>query len=286
MKFQKFLQSDNALRPHFLLLGHPVAHSLSPLMHNTASRHYGFQERYFAVDLTENEFSSLSPHFNKNAFRGTNITVPYKEVLVDYVDNLDDSARDIRAINTIYKRDQRLIGANTDLYGFLKPLEEYQDELDGSRAIVFGTGGASKAVVAGLIEIGAVEIILISRTPARITSFNGYNEVKIKGYIEWSAYADEASIIVNTTPLGMEPNVESSPVRDAEKKFLESKICYDIVMKPLKTKFLQQAEQAGGIPLGGLEMLIYQGSKSFELWTGKPFPIDRIRQKLYEYLEQ
>lgn len=284
MTFPEFQKSDKSNQPHLLLLGHPVSHSLSPLMHNTSAEYYGYPERYLAIDLHPNEISSIAAHFNNELFKGANITIPYKEVLLEHVDYLDSSAGAIGAINVIYKNGNKLTGSNTDLYGFLHPLRPYEKRLDGGRAIVFGTGGASRAVVAGLLEMGVTEIVLISRNPSQ-TDYN-YDGVIVRGYSEWPAYAEEAAIIVNTTPLGMEPDLESSPVRETEAYLLEEKICYDIVYKPLHTRFLMLAEKAGAQTIGGLDMLIYQGSKSFELWTGSPFPVELIRKKLHEYFGQ
>lgn len=289
MNLSEFRKSDLTRQPHLLLLGHPVSHSLSPLMHNTAAAYYGLDVTYCAIDLLENEFSSLASHFNRESFRGSNITVPYKEVLVDYVDELDRSAAEIGAINTIYKSSHTLVGANTDVYGFLAPLEQARAgvELDGSRAVVFGTGGASRAVAAGLLRLGVVEIFLVSRRPAQFVTSGWPEPVRVTGYGEWPAFAEEAVILINTTPLGMEPNEDTSPVREEEKELMQGKICYDVVYNPVRTTFLRTAEEAGAAAtIGGLEMLLHQGSKAFELWTGKPFPLEIIRQKLYDHFEQ
>ncbi|MDX1637061.1 MAG: shikimate dehydrogenase [Balneolaceae bacterium] len=286
MRFSEFKASDHARSPHLLLLGHPVSQSLSPLMHNTAADHHGFDLRYYAVDLQPDEFGNIAAHFNQDLFKGTNITVPYKEMLMDYVDEIEPSAGNIGAINTIYKRNGLLVGANTDFYGFLKPLEPHEDDITGMRAIVFGTGGASKAVVAGLFDVGMEEIVMVSRSPGRRGASPNIESVRVVGYSEWTAYTDEAALVVNTTPLGMEPDTASSPVRDQEAEFLADKICYDIVYKPERTRFLRIAERAGAKTIGGLDMLIYQGSESFKLWTGKSFPINKVRHTLHEYLRK
>ncbi|MDR8392348.1 shikimate dehydrogenase [Aliifodinibius sp. S!AR15-10] len=286
MRFTEFKKSEYIAHPHLLLLGHPVSHSVSPIMHNTAAEHYGLDLQYFAIDLQPNEFNDIASHFNRETFNGTNITVPYKEMLMDYVDEIEPLAKEIGAINTIFKRDNKLVATNTDIYGFLKPLEPMDDELFGMRAIIFGTGGASKAIVAGLVEIGLEELFLVSRSPARNSGFEKYDNVKVIGYDQWTAYSDETSLFVNTTPLGMEPNIDASPVRDNEKEFLSGKICYDIVYKPKETKFLRLASEVEATTLGGLDMLVYQGSESFKKWTGKPFPIEKVKAKLNEYIHE
>ncbi|HET6527214.1 MAG TPA: shikimate dehydrogenase [Balneolaceae bacterium] len=284
MNLSSFLQSDQSNDPHYLLIGNPVGHSLSPFMHNLALSDLGIKAQYFAINLQENEWTKLAAHFNDDAFLGANITIPYKQLMMDYVDEIDQSAAEIGAINTVVKSDYRLKGFNTDIDGFLSPLREFQDELRGEGVIVFGSGGASRAIVAALNELQMKPVKLVSRSPARVNAFKN-SGIDVISYDEWPAFSDDARLVVNATPLGMDPNVNQSPVRETEKQFLGDKICYDIVYNPLKTKFLKMAKEVGARPIGGLEMLIQQGSRSFELWTGKPFPVEMIRTKLHEKFE-
>lgn len=270
------------MKPHFLLLGNPVGHSLSPLMHNRAAEFYGMDVQYHAISLDTGELDSIAAHFNREEFRGANITIPYKQTLLNYPDMLDEISRTFGAINTIVKEQGGLTGYNTDVHGFSVPLKAYADELAGRRAIVFGSGGASKAIVHALIQLDMPDIVLISRNPERVNTNIKKGRVRAESYEAWSALAEEAALVVNATPLGMEPDTGGSPVRDSEISFLAEKICYDIVYKPLETRFLRQAKESGARTIGGLEMLIHQGSRSFELWTGKPFPLKEIRGLLYE----
>jgi len=124
----EFQKSEYSRSPHFLLLGYPVSQSLSPLMHNTASEHYGMDARYFPIALESSEFTLLASHFNNPLFKGANVTIPYKLMLRDYVDDMDESARAAGAVNTIVKRSAKVLGYNTDSYGFAVPLVEFQDE--------------------------------------------------------------------------------------------------------------------------------------------------------------
>jgi len=286
MTLDSFLQSDKSKKPHLLLLGHPVGHSLSPLMHQTAAAHYGMDLTYTAVDVKPGDLSSLAGLFNRETFKGANVTIPYKTQLFEFVDELDEAAREIGAINNIVPQAGRLWGYNTDAAGFLKQLEEFEEQLEGGRAIIFGTGGAARAVVHALRSLQLEELVLISRRPGRAEPWLQGDDIRLAGYGEWTAWAEEAMLIVNTTPLGMEPDVDSCPIREDEKEWLADRICYDIVYKPQRTKFLQLAEEAGGETLGGLDMLINQGSRSFELWTGKPFPIDKVKQAIYDKLNE
>lgn len=280
-EFERIPESD---KPHYLLFGHPVEHSWSPLMHNTALQYYEMDAEYYAVNLQNSELTHLAAYLNRNTFLGANITIPYKQVIADYTDHIDQEAREIGAINTIVKNDYNIKGYNTDYEGFLSPLRKFENDLLGSNAVVFGTGGASKAIVVALVKMGIEEIFLVSRTPGNISSFDAFERVKIISYHEWTSFLDEVLLIVNATPLGMHPNADESPVRNSEIQFLQDCICYDIVYNPMQTKFLKQAEQAGSTTISGLEMLIQQGSRSFKLWTGHSFPIEIIRNTLNERL--
>lgn len=284
MNLKEFKRSPESEKPHYLLFGHPVEHSWSPLMHNRALQYHEMDATYYAVDLESSELTELAAFLNKDTFLGANITIPYKQVIADYVDHIDQEARKIGAINTIVKNDYSVEGYNTDYEGFLSPLKDFEDGLSGSNAIIFGTGGASKAIVVALLKIGIEEIFLVSRTPGKISSFKDFERVKIISYHEWTSLVDEVLLIVNATPLGMHPNTDESPVRDSEIQFLEGRICYDIVYNPIETKFLRQAEQTETTTISGLEMLIQQGSRSFELWTGHSFPTEIIRSTLDERL--
>ncbi|WP_421774570.1 shikimate dehydrogenase [Gracilimonas sp.] len=277
MDFSEFLKSESSRHPHYLLIGSPISHSVSPLMHNTALDHHGLKAEYHAVAVRNSEISTLIAHFNRIEFLGANITIPYKETLFDAMDTLGMEAAQIGAINTIVKRDGKIIGENTDAYGFRVPIEEYEDELAGERAIIFGTGGATKAICYTLRELGVEEIVMVSRRPGQ---YDQPSDIIMCNYENWNAYAEEAAIIINATPLGMVPNTDASPVQDHEVEVLSGKICYDAVYNPRETTFLKQAKEVDGIPIEGLDMLIYQGAKAFKLWTGQEFPTGLIKMKL------
>lgn len=286
MNLQQFISSKYSDAPHFLLVGNPVGHSLSPLIHNRAAEYYDLPQRYHAIQLAPNELSSFAAYLNNELLEGVNVTIPYKQTLLSYVDELEENCAAIRALNTIVKKDGMLVGHNTDVFGFCKPLETVAEDIEEGRAIIFGTGGASRAVVSGLITLGVEEILLVSRSPhnKEAAEWPASDRVNVISYDAWPAYADETSIFVNTTPLGMEPDTQRSPVKESEIQYLQGSICYDIVYRPLQTQFLQLAAEANARTIGGLEMLIYQGSRSFELWTGQPFPIDLIRDTLKNHL--
>jgi shikimate dehydrogenase len=246
-------------------------------MHNTALQHHGLNASYHAVSLRQSELTSFIAHINRLEFLGANITIPYKETFYDAMDTLGMEAAQIGAINTIVKRDGKIIGENTDEYGFRVPIQEHEEELSGERALIFGTGGATKAICYALREMEIEEIVMVSRRPG---NYDTPKAVVMCNYDNWTAYGEDATIIINATPLGMVPNTEASPVNDSEVEILKGKICYDVVYNPRETKFLQQAKSVGAIKIGGLDMLIYQGAKAFKLWTGQEFPLGLIKMKL------
>lgn len=273
-------------KEHYLVVGNPIGHSLSPLMHNRALDYHTINADYLALNLLPNEIDSFAAYCNREKFRGCNITIPYKQQFLELVDHIDDSAIEIGAINTIVKESGKLVGYNTDLYGFMSPILDFAEIISDGIAIVFGTGGASKAVLSGLIEIGVEEVVFVSRNPATIQIEHQHAHIHVVGYSQWQAYADEATIIVNTTPLGMYPETHHSIVDDVDVDLLEGKISYDLIYNPDMTKFLKQAESVGGVVINGIEMFIQQGNKSFELWTGERFPIEIIKSTLMAKLNE
>ncbi|MDX1640804.1 MAG: shikimate dehydrogenase, partial [Balneolaceae bacterium] len=268
----------------YAVLGHPVSHSLSPLMHQTALDHFDIDATYIALDLPQYQLHEFIPWCNHDNFLGCNITIPHKEAFNEIVDEIDPFAQDVGVVNTLVKQDYKLIGYNTDVHGFLHPLKSYLSQVDQSRAIIFGTGGSSKAVKTALESVGFEELIFVSRKPNRRSIESKKSSVKVIDYNQWQPFAEESSLFVNTTPVGMYPNSNQTLLRDHEAELFEGKVCYDLIYNPLKTKFLEMAEKNRATIINGLEMLIYQGSKSFELWTGNSFPIDDIRKKLIDHL--
>jgi shikimate dehydrogenase len=267
------------------VVGNPISHSLSPLMHTTAAQELGLSLKYERLKLEIQDLLRIPKLFNHESFIGANITIPYKEQIVNFVDEVDELAASVGAVNTISKDFTTIIGHNTDVFGFMSPLMPYSDELEGATAIVFGTGGASRAVVYALEELGLAEVIIVSRNPGIQIELNTNLNIVMASYANWHAYASsDCMLIVNTTPLGMGSFKDDSPIKDFEVNYLEGRICYDLVYGKDKTPFIIQAIENGGFPIDGLEMLIHQGSKAFEIWTGKPFPTDTVRKTLINHI--
>ena len=258
------------------IMGNPVAHSLSPVMHNAA----------FAA-LAENRVYLPFPALNVESalaglkaldIQGVSVTIPHKEAVIPYLDRIDPVALSIGAVNTIDIRteggEKVLCGSNTDWLGANRALAGKM-ELPGARVVVLGAGGSARAIGFGLKEAGA-EVILCSRTESK-----GMALASELG-CPWFPIADVARLrgdaLVNATSVGMAPGEDASPVPAAILKSFQ--VVMDIVYAPLQTRLLREAQQAGCRTVSGLEMLLYQGVAQFELWTGRAAPVEVMRTAL------
>lgn len=230
------------------LIGYPLGQSWSPLIHQ-----YFTGEQYERIALKEDE---LDDYFKRKEFDGINVTIPYKETVLRYLDQLDDTAREIGAVNCIVKREGQLIGYNTDAIGFLEMVQHSTMQVSQKKVAILGSGGASKAVLYALRKLEAIPMI-VSRTKKE-------NAIT---YEELYEREKEFSFIVNTTPLGMRDLREEVPVDLNLFTNLEGVI--DIVANPIRTKLLQQAQEKGIQTLGGYEMLVRQAAYADEIFTGK-----------------
>lgn len=285
LKFSDFKTSKLSTYPHYLVVGHPIGHSLSPLMHNLSLRHHSIDAEYVAVELPPKCMTDFTAWINNDKFLGCNITIPWKREFMQLPDQLSKEVEAVGAINTLSKTadGNTTIGDNTDIYGFKVPLLGYDSRLERGRAIIFGTGGASRAVQYALKQMDFEEIIMVSRSPESTEPLNNALFTKIVDYHQWQSFAEEAELFVNTTPLGMGGREDLSPIESADSHLLAGKICYDLIYNPLTTKFLSLAESAEAETIGGLDMLIHQGSRSFEIWTGHTFPVDKVKKVLLNY---
>ena len=267
--------------PQYLLIGNPVSHSVSPDIHNASLLELKLPGTYSSVQVLPEEIHRI-PELLANPFvQGINITLPYKETMVQFADSLDSEAILSGVINTLYRSNGQWIGTNTDILGIESALRPYKERFIDQVALIFGSGGASRAAVIALKRLGFSKIRVVSRNPAAIQdSFMTFPEVEIVEYSQWQSLADQVALFVNSTPLGMWPEIGYSPISSSEAQFLRGKIVFDMVYRPLRTLFLQQAEEAGAQTVDGLAMLLYQANASFEKWTGESFSVDERRKEL------
>ncbi len=254
------------------ILGHPVAHSLSPAMHNAAFEFTGLNAVYLAFDVTDLENALAG--VRALDIRGLSVTIPHKVAVMELMDDVDDVARRIGAVNTIVNRNGRLFGANTDWIGAVKALEE-KTSLKGKRVLVLGAGGSARAVCAGLIERHAL-VHVANRTVEKALRLAEATGCSAGGL---DAIQDiQADILINTTSVGMEPDSDRMPVpADMLGRFT---LVMDIVYAPVETMLLKKAAEAGCETVNGLRMLLLQAVAQFEMWTGQDAPAAVMEQVL------
>jgi len=279
------------------LLGSEISYTLSPLMHNTAAEALGLNYCYNVFDVhSPDDLPAAVEGIRALGIMGVNVTIPYKERVVKYLDSLSAEASEVQAVNTIVNQDGHLIGHNTDIYGFSEPLKAFMSELEKENIAILGSGGAARAAIQALKnEFKPASIFIVARNEAKSKSLKEDFKRRNKSLkLETLNIADaetveklrDCKLIINATPVGSaKPSARKEDLIPAEKLWTKNHIAYDLVYNPLQTPFLKGAKEAGAKTISGLEMLVYQGAKSFELWTGKQMPIELIRNTLLKALE-
>jgi shikimate dehydrogenase len=272
------------------IFGYPIAHSLSPLMYNTAFDYHGFDAMYLPFAIHPDHLEIAVKSVAALHIRGVNVTIPHKQAVMAWLDELSPEARLIGAVNTIQLRDGRLYGYNTDGVGFVRALEEAGSDLAGRRVMLLGAGGAARAIAVQLCLSGIHRLYLANRTPRRaeeLAEFLKQNlphadiSVVSMGESSLAAHLPHSDIVVNATSVGMQPG---DPVVLPSTELGPQHLVCDIVYRPLQTPLLRVAQQQGARTVDGLGMLLHQGAKAFEIWTEHSFPMALIRARLLEAL--
>jgi shikimate dehydrogenase len=262
--------------PRAGVIGNPISHSLSPRLHGHWLKRYGIQGSYEAIAVKEDALHDTLRALPEQGFVGLNVTLPHKVAVLQMADQLTDRATLIGAANTLtFKDDGRIYADNTDGYGFLENLRQGAPHWNpgSGPALVFGAGGAARAVIVSLIEAGVPEIILTNRTRPKAEALRADFGARIR-IVDWvlaGGALGDAATVVNTTSLGMTGASEFRVPLDALKS---SAVVTDIVYNPLRTRFLDAAAEKGCTVVDGLGMLLHQGVPGFERWFGKRPEVD------------
>jgi len=273
--------------PKAFVVGHPVAHSRSPLIHNYWLAEHGLNGSYERIDVAPDDFASFLESLVEQGFVGGNVTIPHKETAFAAIGERDEAAEAIGAINTIWTKDGRLLGSNTDAFGFSANLDDNAPQWrNGARACVLGAGGAARAIVYALIQAGFEEIIVINRNLERARYLSEAFGPKLRP-LGWSAVdsaLDGVDLLINTTSLGM--GGMEFPVLPLGRLSADA-IVTDIVYTPLRTPLLSQAEREGLKAVDGLGMLLHQAVPGFEKWFGKrPVVTSALRDHVLADMEK
>jgi len=265
------------------VIGNPIEHSLSPAMQNAAFEALKMNCVFLAFKVAPNEVENALRGMRGLNVRGLNVTMPNKNAVIGYLDEVDDTAKFLGSVNTILNDNGKLRGFSTDGSGAFRALHENGIELSGKNLLLLGGGGAAKAIAFALAK-EVDQLMLLNRTPEKMKELASALNKKARKKVTVGLLSEKAvqknlrgaDIIINATSVGMHPNVEESLVKSA---WLESNLTVmDIVYNPFETKLAKEAKAAGAKVISGLEMLIYQGAASFEIWTGKPAPVDVMRK--------
>lgn len=264
-------------KPRTGVVGWPIGHSLSPRLHRFWLQKYNLDGEYQAYGVKPEELAEFIQKMPENNIIGLNLTLPHKEIIFPYLDEVDELAQKIGAVNTLIVRDGRLWGTNTDGYGFLTNLKQNAPfwSSENGPAVIIGAGGAARAVLVSLLAAGVPEIRLINRTKSRAEKLAKlYQDPRIK-VCDWQDRSDElsgAALLVNSTNLGM----KGQPTLDLDLSGLPtSAVVYDIIYNPLDTDLLKQARLKGLACVDGLGMLLYQAAPAFQAWYGQAPEVDQ-----------
>jgi len=262
--------------PLAAVIGHPVAHSKSPNVHGYWLRKYGLKGHYIPMDIAPEKISDLLPRLADLGFVGANVTIPHKEKVMELADLITDRATLIGAANTlIFRKDGRIHADNTDGYGFIENIRQKIPDWDPKTgpAVVLGAGGASRAVLASLLDVGVPRILLTNRTRQRAEKLREDfgHRIQVVEWVQAGNALEEADIVVNTTSLGMIGKPEMRVPLDGLKP---GAVVNDLVYAPLRTRLLATAEERGCRVVDGLGMLLHQAVPGFERWFGKRPVVD------------
>jgi shikimate dehydrogenase len=264
------------------IIGDPVEHSLSPVMHNAAFKELGLNVVYVAFNVTRNGLEDAISGARSLGLLGLNVTMPHKSAVINYLDETDSAAKAIGAVNTILNERGKLFGYNTDGKGAMIALQENGVDPDETKLVILGAGGAAKAIAFQAAQ-EVDELVILNRTPQKAEQLAELLNKQFGNKVKGTTLSAEvlkkeletADILVNATSVGMNPDVNSSPV---PANLLTSDLCVmDIVYNPLETQLMKDAKSVGAKAVSGLEMLLYQGAVAFEIWTNCPAPVDVMK---------
>lgn len=269
------------------LIGHPVEHSFSPPMHNAAFQKLDMDYVYTAFDVSPDELENAIRGAEALNIKGFNVTIPHKINVIPFLNEVDEIAELIGAVNTIDFKD--LKGYNTDGIGAIKAIEEVT-RVKNKNVVVAGAGGASRAISFYLAKYGVDNLTILNRNVKKADNLakdvfdSGLiNSVGFGPVSRINEYLVDADILINTTPVGMHPNVNDKPIASGDDMH-EDLVVFDAVYNPNETGLLKQAVKAGAKPVYGIKMLLYQGAESFRIWTGRQPPVDVMQEALTKTL--
>ncbi len=271
------------------VIGDPIEHSLSPAVQNAAFSKLGLDVVYTAFRVKSSEVGNALAGMRAFGIVGLNVTMPHKEAVIAHLDRIDETAKFLNSVNTIHNLEGKLLGYSTDGIGALNALKENGSDPHGKRVFMIGSGAAARAIAYTLVQ-DTDEIIVLNRTVSEAKELAETLKLRFKKKVSADSISTkvikekicDADILINTTTVGMKPNVSQSLIPSDSLK--SNLTVMDIVYTPVETKLAIDAKTAGAKVISGVEMLIYQGAASFEIWTGQKAPVQVMRKAALEQL--
>jgi shikimate dehydrogenase len=271
-----------------LVIGDPIEHSLSPVMHNEAFKQAGIQGSYEKKKVTSGDLPSFLQYLKESDYAGCNVTIPHKVAIIPFLDVIDPEAEKIGAVNTVVNNNGKLIGYNTDGIGFLLGLKEKISKPIGEMNILLiGAGGAARSIAYALLKENPEKLFIANRSAERLNLLvKDLNKICVEPLSLKKAESELSSfdVLINTTNAGMYPNIDTEPIQLTQLKN-DAVVC-DIVYNPLKTNWLQTAENKGAIIDNGVSMLVMQGAMAFEKWTGTFPDTNKMKKAVIDQLRR
>ena len=245
----------------YLVIGNPIEHSLSPLLHNFWLKKHGIDAIYERQLVEKNDVEKIINDIRDSKIQGINVTVPFKKVVIPFLDQLSDTAKETQSVNTIFKKQNKLVGDNTDVYGFSEAIKLTNFNLTNKKALILGAGGVVPSIILALKSMGISEITLSNRTKKKADDLKkNFPFLKV---ISWGETI-KSDLIINATSIGIKLNEEIK----LDHSKLDGQLFYDVIYNPPKTKFLENAKKSGKKTENGKNMFVYQAMKAFEIWNG------------------
>jgi shikimate dehydrogenase len=279
------------------VMGCPIEHSLSPVMHNAALAARALRRNQSYLDYVYLPLRIESIHLESAllgmavmGWQGFNVTIPHKQAIMPYLKEISPLAQAVGAVNTVWQKNGAWVGTNTDVQGFLAPLQSLNISWNTVEACILGSGGSARAVIAACAQLGCTVTHVVGRDRHKLNALQQDVEdaglqIQIHDWQSLNTLLPQMGLVANTTPIGMHPQVDVSPL-DGEAIALlpPAAIIYDLIYTPRPTQLLRWAKQQGYIGIDGLEMLIYQGAAAFEIWIGELPDVSVMRQAALEVL--
>lgn len=272
----------------YCIIGDPINHSLSPAMHNAAFKSLSLDDVYIAYKVSSQELESSVESLRAVKVSGFNVTIPHKTTVLKYLDEVDLISRTAGAVNTVANINGKFRGYNTDIQGFIQPLLNRNIDFKGLSVLLFGAGGSARAVVTSLSNVNDIsKLVVANRTYSKSLELSKLADSQ--GLPSSASVIEEAKgmakrfdLIVNATTVGLQSNESILDSEDID----ESSTVYDLVYRPVMTKLLENAREKGARVIYGYEMLLEQGAKAFEIWTGLKAPIPAMKKALFGVFQE